>query len=563
VASYSAVGQVITYTYVATNTGNVSLALPLTVVDDKLGSIVCPEITPDRSVDLLAPGASVTCKAVHSVTQEDIDRGAVTNVAYATNGVITSPLATVTVTATQQAALVIAKFAAVTRYSAVGDVITYTYVVTNTGNVSVAKPFTVVDDKIGSFACPEITPDRSVDLLAPGASVACKAVHSVTQEDIDRGAVTNVAYATNGVVTTPAVSVTVTALPTLPTVLTGVVIDAATMQAIPGATVVVTDSTGQVYVTVSDANGRYVFTGTLSAPLEAGNAIVMATAPGYDVDVETATIVAAQVNTQDLQLAPVVLTSVVMGIVYIDEDGDGAYTPDTDMPLPDVSVVITASDGTAYTVRTNGSGYYEQAVPSGQTVIAVQEASLPDGLGITIGNVNPATVMAPPGGQIVHNTGYAQIVLGLQKFVTPGQPDTFRLGDDIRFTIVFTNASVISVRDVVVTEYIPNGLGYSPNDDNGWTLGHEGRIATKTIVGPVAAGTAQSVDIVMRVETDHDTSVVNRVSVNTLVNGSGEPLPNPQIEAEMPVHVVTPTSLDPEGEPTLNFYLYLPSIANE
>ena len=40
-----------------------------------------------------------------------------------------------------------------TTYTSVGQVIVYTYVLRNTGGVKLTGPFTVTDDKLGTFAC--------------------------------------------------------------------------------------------------------------------------------------------------------------------------------------------------------------------------------------------------------------------------------------------------------------------------------------------------------------------------------------------------------------------------
>ncbi len=65
-ATYTAVGQVIVYTYVVKNTGNVTLTGPFTVNDDKLGLLGC------GGPGDLAPGATVTCTATYAIQASDL-----------------------------------------------------------------------------------------------------------------------------------------------------------------------------------------------------------------------------------------------------------------------------------------------------------------------------------------------------------------------------------------------------------------------------------------------------------------------------------------------------------
>ena len=164
-----------------TNTGNVTLAGPFTVADDKL-------TVPDAAGPL-APGASVQTSATHTITQADLDAGSLTNTATASTtfgaSPVTSNQASATVNATQTAALSLTKSASPTTYDTLGQVITYTYVLKNTGNVTLAGPFTVADDKL-------TVPDAAGP-LAPGASVQTSATHTITQADLDAGSLTNTA----------------------------------------------------------------------------------------------------------------------------------------------------------------------------------------------------------------------------------------------------------------------------------------------------------------------------------------------------------------------------------
>ena len=75
----------------------------------------------------------------------------------------------------QNPAISLSKSADVAAYDTVGQVITYTYTIRNSGNVSLAGPFTVSDDRQG------ILTNCAVGPLAPAATTTCTSTHTVTQ----------------------------------------------------------------------------------------------------------------------------------------------------------------------------------------------------------------------------------------------------------------------------------------------------------------------------------------------------------------------------------------------
>src|SRR3989442_5545354 len=79
--------------------------VPFWVTDSKLGTI-----NPCGSGPL-APAATTTCTATHTITQADLDAGSITNSATVSGNDVTSPSASATVTATQTKALSLAKSA--------------------------------------------------------------------------------------------------------------------------------------------------------------------------------------------------------------------------------------------------------------------------------------------------------------------------------------------------------------------------------------------------------------------------------------------------------------------
>lgn len=172
---YTAPGQVITYTYSVINTGNVRLRGPVTVFDDK-AIVTCPDVSTVGNGDgFLDPGESLTCSASYVVTQADLNACLVTNNAVAQVDSVTSNPAQATINC---ARLLLTKSANPTTYTSAGQLIVYTYAVTNTGNVTLSGPIIITDDKLGTFPC------GFAPSLAPGASVACTRIYIVQPSDL-------------------------------------------------------------------------------------------------------------------------------------------------------------------------------------------------------------------------------------------------------------------------------------------------------------------------------------------------------------------------------------------
>jgi uncharacterized repeat protein (TIGR01451 family) len=222
-------GQTVTYSFLVTNTGNERLH-DLTVTDtftapssaDKLTAITCPTTS-------LAAGKSTTCTATYKVTQADVDHGVIHNSATVTgkdpDGTsATSPPSKATVTAPARPALTVVKTADPTVITTVGQVVTYSFLATDTGNVTIHD--LKVEDTLAAPAGPAITKITCpVTTLAPGRSTTCTATYTVTQADITNGGVKNTATVTGvapagGSVTSPPSTVTVSVSGTAPVVTT-------------------------------------------------------------------------------------------------------------------------------------------------------------------------------------------------------------------------------------------------------------------------------------------------------------------------------------------------------
>ncbi len=143
----------------------------------------------------LAPGASTSCTSTHTITQADIDAGSIHNVACLTG---TQVCDDATVTAEKNPALTLVKTATPLTYSTVGQTISYSYLVTNTGNTTWPGPVTVTDDK-ATVTCPNVNTVGNLNaVLDPGEAITCTASYVITQADLNSGSVTNTATAHAG-----------------------------------------------------------------------------------------------------------------------------------------------------------------------------------------------------------------------------------------------------------------------------------------------------------------------------------------------------------------------------
>ncbi len=163
-----------TFTYLVTNTGNTTLN-NVTVIDSTLGPVICPKAT-------LEPGETMNCgpetEVVVTAGPMYMQATVTGNDPNGTPVTDTDPVNFIVVVPANPA-IDIEK--AVNGYDAdnppgpivyVGDDVTFTYVVTNTGN-TVLNNIQVVDDHLGPIACPSTS-------LNPGETMNCDSVTKTT-----------------------------------------------------------------------------------------------------------------------------------------------------------------------------------------------------------------------------------------------------------------------------------------------------------------------------------------------------------------------------------------------
>ena len=172
------VGDTVTWTYEITNTGNVTLTA-VTLSDDVLGTVSCPKV-------ILAPGALMSCTASGTATAgQYVNTGTVIGTPPAGDAVRDSdpshyfgvgPSIKVEKSTNGQDADTLPG-----PFILVGDSVTWTYDVTNTGNVTLTA-ITLSDDVLGTVSCPKVilAPDDSMSCTASGTATAGQYVNTGT-----------------------------------------------------------------------------------------------------------------------------------------------------------------------------------------------------------------------------------------------------------------------------------------------------------------------------------------------------------------------------------------------
>ncbi len=212
VASVSALPATITYTITVANTGTGTHVNPL-ITDTLLQGATSLSLTTgptltggDSDSDgRIDPGETWTYTATYVVTQANMDDGqAITNAAsFDSDQTTPQPSGTVSTTINALPSLSITKTANDTTDVALGQTLTYTYVVTNTGNVTIDNVF-INDVHDGSNPDPipsgetltsDVAPlgdstdatasNGTWSVLRPGDSVTFTGTYTVTQADID------------------------------------------------------------------------------------------------------------------------------------------------------------------------------------------------------------------------------------------------------------------------------------------------------------------------------------------------------------------------------------------
>jgi len=499
------VGDAVTWTYVVTNTGNTTL-INVTVVDDQGVTVDC-----GGAIPALAPTDTATCTGTGLADAGQYENDAVTTGTPADPAGVPLadptgvPLAAVTDNDLShyfggEPGLLIEKAtngvdadAAPGPIVDVGDPVTWTYVVTNAGNVPLTD-VTVTDDLVaaGDISCEGGT--NVVATLATGASATCTAsgvavagqyTNTATAVATDEAGnpVPEVTDPSNYFAAGPAIDIEKDT--------NGVDSDAA-----PGEDITVGGAITWTYTVTNTGNvdlGAVTVTDddpSVAVDCGAGTNLVGAMAPG-DVATCTATGTAdagPYTNTGAVTGDPidpdgnpipgdpvsdndpsnytgvVDPTGTIGDTVWLDLNANGVLDND-ETGIEGVTVTLSNASGATIEDVTNSDGLYLfENLAAGTYTVTVDDTTLPDGLSQTFDATSPlddesTSTIGVAEEDLTQDFGYVPAPsLLLEKQTndsdadTPAEAVTVQVGSIVTWTYTVTNDGPVAVTDIVVTD---------------------------------------------------------------------------------------------------------------
>lgn len=443
-------GDAIDYSFLVTNNGNVTLS-DIQITDPLIDSVVCPD-TP------LAPGDSHTCSGTYTLQQDDIDLGSVDNTAtVSATPPVGDPVGntdSVTVTIDQVTSLDISKTATSSDYDTVGEKVSYEITVVNTGNVELVN-VSVNDPNAddGSIACTPTIPSS----LLPGATLTCAATHTVTQEDLDSGSITNVASAAG----------------------VGRLND----------------------VTASDDSDSVVVEGIQNHDLEFSKA-AESTPVGDGTFLTKYTLTVA--NTGNVTAENVQMTDDLVAVF-----GDGHFAVDTV-----TSATLAINPGYDGADDINLLVGDDDLAPGASAVVILDV--IVDPMGVAGAFRNVATVLSEGVQQTNEWTDVADVAFDVAFDLTIDKTANASAapGDNVTWTLVVGNAGPSAVLGpITVTDTLDDTLEFVSGGGDGWSCAHAHGTVSCTSTVPLASGTSSTIEIVTTVNAQIGDSITNSASV--------------------------------------------------
>ncbi len=526
--NYDTLGEVITYTIVVTNTGNITLSnIEITDANADVGSISPSNIL------LLAPNESITVVAQHTITQADLDAGEVNNTANVTaedpfGNTVTDdsddpnnttdndtngdgdPDDVTNTLIDQNPSLSLLKTSDIAPdglWDTVGEVITYSLTVTNTGNVTITNlVITDANADVGSIS------PANIASLAPGETVNIVASHTITQNDLDTGSVSNTATVTGED---------------------------------PNGGIVIDDSDDPNNTTDNDTNGD-------GDPDD----ITITTTPQTGIlDIVKEVDVLTYENIGDLLTYTITITNTgnvtLLNIIVTDPNATLTGVTTVASLAPNESFVTTAEH--VVTAEDIDTGFVENTAFAAATIINSTTSIIEDSDDPTIdtnididndGDFEDPTVSIFDG---ISDISITKEVSNLNPVV----------GDEITFTITVTNEGSVSTSNISVEELLPSGYEFISYVT---TVGDYSNTTGLWVIDTLEANDIETLEVTVRVIGFGD--YLNTASITSIEGATDMNTSN-----DIDTATITPECLgvynefSPNGD-GINEYLHINCIEN-
>jgi uncharacterized repeat protein (TIGR01451 family) len=192
--SPASIGGTINYTFTATNTGTVPLT-GVAITSPLVGLSARTYVWPGAA-GTLAPGQTVTATATYVLQRAEVDAGVLSTTATVNGspptGAAVSATASPSVTIAAAPAITLTKTATPAIAQTAGQVVTFNFVATNTGNVTLSA-VAITDALPGTSAITYGTWPPTANTLLNGQTVTATATYTVTAGDVAAGTISNTA----------------------------------------------------------------------------------------------------------------------------------------------------------------------------------------------------------------------------------------------------------------------------------------------------------------------------------------------------------------------------------
>jgi uncharacterized repeat protein (TIGR01451 family) len=188
------IGSTVNYSYTVTNTGTV----PLTgvAVSSPLVGLSARTYSWPGTPGTLAAGQTVTATATYVLQRAEVDAGVLATTAAVAGTPPTGPVVTASaspsLTLAAAPVITLTKSAAPTVVQSAGQVVTFSFVATNTGNVTLSS-VVITDSLPGVSAISYGTWPTTANTLRAGQAVTATATYTVTSGDVAAGTISNTA----------------------------------------------------------------------------------------------------------------------------------------------------------------------------------------------------------------------------------------------------------------------------------------------------------------------------------------------------------------------------------